>query len=122
MPYTTAWTEWSSCSHSCGTGGTRTRVKYSYQLGSASAPTVETDSSCPGSSCPAASTDSDLTEWSSWSSCQLSLDGSTAFQVRDRECSTRHCSDALQEQQSCSHPLLSPGNLKYNTSFKFHNF
>ena len=73
-------------------------------------PIVETETNCPNNgACPAATTDSDLTEWGSWSSCQLSLDRTAGFEVRNRECSTRHCSDALQEEQSCSHSLLTAG-------------
>ena len=115
-PYTSQWTEWSSCSHSCGSAGTRTRVKYCFNPPESSGldkcsntdPVVETESSCPGSSCPANS-DSGMGSYGAWSDCTLSLSGTSAFKVRNRECSDRHCSSTVQENEDCDHPLLTPG-------------
>ena len=115
-PYTSEWTEWSSCSHSCGSGGSRTRVKYCFNppesLGltkcSSTTPEVETDSSCPGTSCPSID-DSEMGNYTDWSDCTLSISGTSAFKVRNRECSNRHCSSTVQENEDCDHPLLTAG-------------
>ena len=115
-PYTTEWTDWSSCSHSCGSGGSRTRVKYCFNPPeghyitdkcSSTDPVVETDS-CPGNSCPGNS-DSGMGSYGAWSDCTLSISGTSAFKVRNRECSDRHCSSAVQEKEDCDHPLLTSG-------------
>ena len=47
------WTEWSLCSQTCGSAGTRTRVKYSFD--SLAAQDTESES-CPGNTCPEIST------------------------------------------------------------------
>ena len=47
--------------------------------------------------------------YGAWSDCTLSLSGTSAFKVRNRECSNRHCSSTVQEKEDCDHPLLTPG-------------
>ena len=108
-PHKDIWTQWSSCSEVCGNSGTRKRVRYCYKATEMCASDEESES-CPGTTCPSETTDTNTGEWSEWTSCQLSLDGKSAFQVRNRECSTTDCSDALQESQSCTHVGLSLGN------------
>ena len=50
-----------------------------------------------------------LDEWSEWSSCQLTLSGTSGFQVRNRECSGRQCSEDRQETKDCTHEQATPG-------------
>jgi hypothetical protein len=69
---------------------------------------------CPTVVCPAATTGSDLSTWTDWSDCQLSRDGTAGFQVRNRECSTGHCSEDVQEVQTCTHPGTTAGILYYS--------
>ena len=69
----------------------------------------EESESCPGTICPTETTDTNVGEWTDWTSCQLSLDRKSAFQVRNRDCSTTDCNDALQESQSCTHAGLALG-------------
>ena len=69
----------------------------------------EESESCPGTICPTETTDTNVGEWTDWTSCQLSLDRKSAFQVRNRDCSTTDCTDALQESQSCTHAGLALG-------------
>ena len=115
-PHKDVWTQWSSCSKVCGNSGTRKRIRYCYKATEMCASDEESES-CPGTTCPTATTDTNVGEWSEWTSCQLSLDGKSAFQVRNRECSTTDCSDDLQESQSCTHAGLSLG--KYLSRNKY---
>ena len=107
-PYTTTWSAWSSCSQSCGSGGSKKRVRYcvnpvagsGLSTCSSTDPEVET-AACPGDTCPSAASGTAGT-WSEWSTCTTSFDGSSTFQVRNRDCPNGHCSDALQEEQTCT--------------------
>ena len=51
--------------------------------------------------CPSPTTGISLTEWTHWSSCHSSLDNRRHYQVRNRECLTRHCTDGTQEERGC---------------------
>ena len=77
---------------------------------SSTTPEVETDSSCPGTSCPTID-DSEMGNYTDWSECNLSISGTSAFKVRNRECSNKHCSSTVQEIEDCDHPLLTAGIL-----------
>ena len=124
------WSEWSSCSQTCGSGGTRTRVRYSFDS------QLQETGACPEDSCPDPSISAlgsrllilcihlftfsinclftnILEEWGEWSSCQLSLSGTSGFQVRNRECSGRQCSEDRQEMKDCTHSQSTPGMLLF---------
>ena len=107
-PYISEWSEWSDCSHSCGQAGIKTRVKQCFN------PPIDSDlprcqfndskvesEPCPNMDCPSPTTGISLTEWTHWSSCHSSLDNNRHYQVRNRECLTRHCTDGTQEERGC---------------------
>ena len=125
----TPWSEWSPCSASCGTSGTRTRIRFCYNpmasYGGHDCPDtmpMHETGSCPSTNCPSATTDAGQIESvSAWSTCQLARDGITGFQVRNKDCKTRHCSEDRQEELVCTHPSTATGVYKnlYKATFTY---
>ena len=107
-PYISEWSDWSDCSHFCGEAGIRTRIKQCFNpLIDSDLPRCQSNDSkvesepCPIKDCPSPTTGISLTEWTQWSLCYSSLDNTRHYQVRNRECLTKHCTDATQEERGC---------------------
>ncbi|XP_067949001.1 hemicentin-1-like [Watersipora subatra] len=78
------WSNWSSCSVTCGDGAVRTRARGSCSS-TCSLPTPLSESSlCPGTqtSCPV---DGQYSEWTVWTTCPVTCN--TGTQTRGRMCS-----------------------------------
>jgi len=83
---TTDWSSWGSCDASCGGEGRRIRTRSitaEADNGGSSCPTLEdVDTECAGQPCPI---DCDLTDWSSWGSCDRScVIGAGSISLRNR--------------------------------------
>ena len=98
------WSDWSSCSKSCG-GGTHTRTRNIKQKplnGGAPCGPLEDTQDCNPQKC---SVDCKLSDWSQWTSCSAPCDGGTNFRVRSI---VTHPTDgglacgSILEQQTCN--------------------
>jgi len=65
---------------------------------------------CPSTTCP--TTPAAIGSWSPWSDCHLSQDGMSGFRVKNRECSTRHCTQDRQMEETCTHPSTTAGKME----------
>eukprot|EP01012_Entosiphon_sulcatum_P049575 TRINITY_DN6820_c0_g1_i6.p1 TRINITY_DN6820_c0_g1~~TRINITY_DN6820_c0_g1_i6.p1 ORF type:complete len:7637 (+),score=112.47 TRINITY_DN6820_c0_g1_i6:5459-28369(+) len=77
----TAWSEWSTCTKSCGSGiQTRTRtVNWQASNGGAPCPDLSEAQSCNIQPCP---TDCQMTAWSDWSDCSVPCGSGTQSRFR----------------------------------------
>ena len=86
----TKWSNWSSCSRSCGNGN-KYRTRNCYGKGCNGQNTERENRACNFRDC--------VTLWSNWSQCSASCGQGTQF--RSRTCQGRNCHENLDETQQC---------------------
>eukprot|EP00930_Biecheleria_cincta_P035557 TRINITY_DN24452_c0_g3_i1.p1 TRINITY_DN24452_c0_g3~~TRINITY_DN24452_c0_g3_i1.p1 ORF type:complete len:1286 (-),score=145.81 TRINITY_DN24452_c0_g3_i1:109-3966(-) len=104
------WSEWTTCSMSCGPGGriNRTRVVAEKRLngGDACLGAALEEAECNNMECPI---DCVWQEWSEWTSCSVSCNGGITKKVRDHNSSARNggrpCLGNNTESKACGTQL-----------------
>ena len=108
------WSDWGSCSKTCGTGQ-KTRTRTITQRGTSTCPPLEESQTCNTQACPPVNCV--VSDWSGWSQCDKTCGGGQ--QTRNRTVVTPSANGGtvcpvLTESQSCNTQACPPNNPPVN--------